>query len=1130
MSVPPGLLPEPGDPNFSSRLAEVPEFAAAAGSTKHEKDEDPCVSRKDSSAVFQVAPHQRFVRSFMSASTPYNGLMLFHGLGTGKTCAAMQVAEETFSTSARIGTPRRTFVVAAPNLQAQFKANLFDADKLVQRTGVWTMPGCVAPELLHEALPDPRTTEPKATIVRRLEQAVARRYVFVGPDQLANMVDKVLNRHKGVQARALRRRLEKRALTEAFGGRLYVIDEAHDLRVSGPGASKKAWRALERIASDAANTKFLMLTATPVFDNATDVVSLFNLLLLNDGKTALRSASFFTSDGALRDEDAPQRLAKAVTGYVSFVSSQDTKAFPFLLLPEQFAYQQPPIPPPTTGLRTDETQNNVRILDLANVSLEAYQLGVLNALLSQLRTSGKGMGHTEIAKLVMALNFAYPGYKPGQGPGPEDFIASKGLLRCLINRSGRGSKRRLSGPYVYEPAFERAYGDIFAMPNLRAYSAKVAKVLEETRNGTGIVLVYSQYLESGAVPLALCLERAGYVRQDGPALWDTTGPAPPASRGGYILITGDNTLSPNNPASIAMARAADNANGEKIKIIVISQAGSQGVDLQNVRQVQLIDPWYNLGRAEQIIGRGRRHCSHVQLPPEERNVSVYMYSTLLANGEEAPDRYVYNLAAGKAIEGGQIMRALKEWSVDCWLSDEGKEVAPELVAQVASNGHKTEVSTAPQPYSFACDYQATCAFRCGGARPGAPVRAMYSDRLIDIAGPPLLAAMRAMFRTRVSFSREEFHDKLGKGENGLGYTPLQIDAALTALVTQPEQWVVNQRGVPGHVQNIDKQYLFVPAGLDHARLSLQDRLSGGIQTPQAVEVEPPDVRLGSVKVYNDASDGAKLAKVILRRAEREAEYVPLPPGQQDIAWGWGAMNAMHDPTRSMRARQILDALKLDPAPEIEPSTEVVYHIVAHEVDIANNEWKLALLRAGAAGKISAAVGAHGEQMLLSALRALGGPYRTSPPLAWTGVFAIGNMSANALEFFMLPGDGTVRRAAPSEIQAFRASRAEVPPLATVYGYIGLHRKQYLTLKVVDARSSAKQAGWQCRQASKGKVLAALNGITGPGQFTDDNTRGIGSSRELCIDLELLLRWFQVRKKDDRSWILTYEQTLLMKGN
>lgn len=1098
----------------------MPEFASAHAASNTES-QNPCAARSDT-AVFQIAPHQRFVRSFMSASTPYNGLLLFHGLGSGKTCAAMQVAEETFNTSARNGTPRRTYVVAAPTLQAQFKANLYDADKLVQRNGVWTMPGCVAPELLREALPDPRTVEPKESIVRRLAQAVHRRYAFVGPDQLANMVSKVVNKYNGIAAKQKRLQAQRAAITEHFGNRLYVVDEAHDLRMSGPSSSKRAWTALERIAKDAEGTKLLLLTATPVFDAAADIVSLLNLLLLNDGRKALRTTAYFTSKGAVLDGGA-QRLAKAASGYVSFVSSQDTEAYPYLLSPDQFGYVQPDIPPPDIGFRGDDVSAATDILNLATVSLSAYQGGLLAAIQEQQEEVGKGLGHTELAKTIMALNFVYPGYRPGVKPGPEAFISAKGLLRCVRNLSGTGGRRRLSGPYIYDVAVEREYGDMFALPNLGEYSAKMARILEETNKGAGIVLIYSQYLESGAVPIALSLERAGYVRRDGPALWDAQGPAAPLEKGGYVLITGDATLSPNNQRAVALATAKTNTRGEEVKVVVISQTGSQGVDLRNVRQTHLLDPWYNLGRVEQIVGRARRRCSHISLPPEERNVSVYLYATRLRTRREAPDYYVYSLAARKAIEGGEITRALKEHAIDCWVSGEGNAEPGTEVAQVASNGTPTRVSTAPKSYSFACDYQASCGYRCAGRAPVGEVRTLYSDRLIEIAGPPLLAALRGLFANRVHYSRDELHSRLGEGAGGKGYTSLQIDAALTALVTQPEQWVVNPRGLPGHIQNIGTQYLFVPAGLEGARLSIQDRLAGGVTVPQAVEVEPPKVKLGVAKVYTDASDGLKLAKVIIRRAAREPKYMKVPKGQHDIAWGHGAINSMYDDRGVMRARNIIN----DPeAPSALPT-----HVVMREVEMLSLGSKLALLRAGVAGKL-AGVEDNGELRVLAALRSLGGPYRTPPPLTWTGTFVFGDIASSTAEYYTVGPEGEgerVRRAAASEVAEFHASRAELPPPATVHGTIWPHKGQYLVFRVVDTRARSAQTGWQCTQGAKQKVLGALGGVVGPDKFTTDNTQKLGSARELCIDLEVILRYYQARGDGGRQWIYTFEQALMSRA-
>ena len=41
------------------------------------------------STEFELAPHQMFVKTFLSNNTPYNGLLLYHGMGSGKTCSAI---------------------------------------------------------------------------------------------------------------------------------------------------------------------------------------------------------------------------------------------------------------------------------------------------------------------------------------------------------------------------------------------------------------------------------------------------------------------------------------------------------------------------------------------------------------------------------------------------------------------------------------------------------------------------------------------------------------------------------------------------------------------------------------------------------------------------------------------------------------------------------------------------------------------------------------------------------------------------------------------------------------------------------------------------------------------------------
>ena len=66
---------------------------------------------------FELLPHQIFVKNFLSFQTPYNSLLLYHGLGSGKTCSAITVAEEMRSYLKQMNIRQRIIVVASPNVQ-----------------------------------------------------------------------------------------------------------------------------------------------------------------------------------------------------------------------------------------------------------------------------------------------------------------------------------------------------------------------------------------------------------------------------------------------------------------------------------------------------------------------------------------------------------------------------------------------------------------------------------------------------------------------------------------------------------------------------------------------------------------------------------------------------------------------------------------------------------------------------------------------------------------------------------------------------------------------------------------------------------------------------------------------------
>ena len=86
------LYPVINDPNFSLKIANKREFHDTMyDGTVHDVEERATNLGK---LEFELSPHQLFVKNFLSSHTPYNSLLLFHGLGTGKTCSAIGICEE----------------------------------------------------------------------------------------------------------------------------------------------------------------------------------------------------------------------------------------------------------------------------------------------------------------------------------------------------------------------------------------------------------------------------------------------------------------------------------------------------------------------------------------------------------------------------------------------------------------------------------------------------------------------------------------------------------------------------------------------------------------------------------------------------------------------------------------------------------------------------------------------------------------------------------------------------------------------------------------------------------------------------------------------------------------------------
>ena len=97
-------------------------------------------------------------------------------------------------------------------------------------------------------------------------------------------------------------------------------------------------------------------------------------------------------------------------------------------------------------------------------------------------------------------------------------------------------------------------------------------------------------------------------------------------------------------------------NDNKIKALLISTAGAEGLDLKGTRQIQILDPHFNEEKINQVVGRGIRYKSHAHLPANERHVSVERYLAthkpsrwkfLDDDKDISADQYIHNAAHEK---------------------------------------------------------------------------------------------------------------------------------------------------------------------------------------------------------------------------------------------------------------------------------------------------------------------------------------------------------------------------------------------------------------------------------------------------------------------------------------------------
>ena len=743
-----GLYPDPADPQFAARLFSKREFyeARSVAAAVVDGTMDPCQST-EAEQVFELTPVQRVVSRFMHPLTPYMGLLLFHGVGVGKTCSAVTIAEQFLENS-----PQHKVIVLVPQaLKENFKRTVFDVDSLTWNaaTEQWTTRQCTGTSYLERLglLNNPDLK----TVAYRIDEDRRSRYTVTGYQAFANWIRRTLEKSlpSTLTDPVARRTAEDEILRRLFSDHMIIIDEAHNLRdtaadgpasTEAPGGSAEAAENtagkalnpyLRRICLKTEGLRLVLMTATPMYNSAPEIVLLLNYLIMNDTKqesAAMRVGDLFDRDGELRP-GAPQRsLERAARQYVSYMRGENPFTFPL-----RMKSATADAAPASLWPAISATKNPVVLSEQESAALNALPLvftepiagsppeRVLRAGTSRAAVVEEGEGEGEgeepskVSDTMLDLrmqmaNITYPNDMYG-GAGWDNYFTA------AVERGGDHRLRVFTPKAQPEGPFD--IDSVFSVEGLRVHAPKLARVVESIQSAQGICFAYSRYIKGGALPLAVALERAGYQRRmaDGrlapllrgvPAVppvcalcgeRNTAGhgsagrPGPPGHRfqpACYILLTSEEDISPKFAGLVKQAITFSGdpeygPMGTNVKVVIGSQVASEGLNLKCIREMHVIDSWYHLNRIDQIIGRAIRYCSHTQLRDVEKrlglppmsmsNTLIYLHALRVgdragAPGFETADMYAYRIAIGKALATGRVQRMLKKHAWDCNLEME----------------------------------------------------------------------------------------------------------------------------------------------------------------------------------------------------------------------------------------------------------------------------------------------------------------------------------------------------------------------------------------------------------------------------------------------------------------------------
>ena len=242
-------------------------------------------------AEFRLLTHQKVVRDYLNIYSPYRGLLLYHGLGSGKTCTSIAIAEGMKS-------DKQVIVMTPASLRMNYLEELKSCgDLMYKKNQYWefiSIKDSVTDEnkmidtlsstlqLTHDFIKknggawmvnvkklsnyNELTEDEKKRLNIQINEMLTRKYKFINYNGLLNSHLKALTLDYKINP---------------FDNKVIIVDEAHNFVSRIVNKLKRpeslSMRLYEYLLS-AENCRIVLLTGTPIINYPNEISILFNIL------------------------------------------------------------------------------------------------------------------------------------------------------------------------------------------------------------------------------------------------------------------------------------------------------------------------------------------------------------------------------------------------------------------------------------------------------------------------------------------------------------------------------------------------------------------------------------------------------------------------------------------------------------------------------------------------------------------------------------------------------------------------------------------------------------------------------------------------------------------------------------